>query len=462
MTQWAEGGFAQFWQPGSTPLIQPKGESLLYKGFMLTIFYLFRMGSQLSPDDKMLIIRGLHAFASMVTVILGYRIARRQAGPAAGEFAGILLAILWFIPWTTVRNLPEVLVIPILVAGVWLLINRKKPPLIPALLSGVIMGMAFSIWFGSGFFIIGIIPALVFMGMFTELLLFSAGLFLSVGLLQGIPDILVWGKPYVEITIYYKTIIQNTFRINFPDSLMYMAILTLLIIPPFSIFLLWGFVRMWKRLMLIVFPTTIFILWFALGSSPSMPHILPSVPFVIIAGASGWMLYIRGSNLAVKYQKSYNYILTAFWIINIGLLSLATTMYSNKSRIEAFKHISNFKDIRSYLIENSTDSAEIAFPKFYLGQLVSEYQLNKGIDKKILFDRIKSDKVNMPRFVFFVDEKDFKKRIQNVYPLVLNIGYQSTFEAGPAEKILEKVRFCEAGKTIIIYRNNYFYEGRSD
>ena len=462
MNFWANGEFYGNWQPGHIPLGKPAGESLLYRGLMLLLFYVFRITGIVSPEDKMMIIRGIHAFLSMMTVILGYRIARRQAGPAAGEFAGILLAILWFLPWTNVRNLPEAFVIPFLVAGVWLLINRKKPALIPSLLSGIIMGFAFSIWFGSSFFTIGILLALIFLGMYFELLLFIAGLVLSIGLLQGIPDILVWGKPYVEIQAFIQTTFIEFKQITFSRSFKYLLILTLLCIPPFSLFLLWGFIRMWKKLMLIVLPTSLFIIWFALNPSKSMIHILPSVPFMIIAGASGWMLYIRGASIIKNNQKIYNYMLLAFWIVNIGLLPLATTMYSNRSRIESMKHISEFKNVTSVFTERSMDSSSYLLPMFYLRQDVREYHLGLGQSRKSLFDSIRTDKNYMPRFVIFFKEDDFKTRIQKMYPLVLNIGYQATFEAGPAELILEKIRFCKAGETIILYRNNYFFEGRSD
>ena len=92
---------AQRWLDGYNnwfSLDHPSGFSLVYPGLHYLLFYGLKIAGIVDPDTKMLIVRLLHAGYSMITVYLGYLIVLKVSGRDIAVKAGLMLALLWFLP----------------------------------------------------------------------------------------------------------------------------------------------------------------------------------------------------------------------------------------------------------------------------------------------------------------------------------------------------------------------------
>src|ERR1035437_10423010 len=87
------------WLPfGGNTSSLPSGHSLFYTGLHFLLFKGLETIGILDPQTKMYIVRFLHGLFSLLTVYYGYRIAEFYGGMKVARIAGILLAILWFMP----------------------------------------------------------------------------------------------------------------------------------------------------------------------------------------------------------------------------------------------------------------------------------------------------------------------------------------------------------------------------
>ncbi|WP_240731390.1 glycosyltransferase family protein [Hymenobacter radiodurans] len=106
---------AQDWVYGLTTWLHqplPPRHSMTYTGLHYGLFWLLDAVGFTNPDAKMTLVRLLHGVYSLLTVYLGYKITEQLAGETYARRAGLLLAVLWFMPFMSVRNLVEMVCIP--------------------------------------------------------------------------------------------------------------------------------------------------------------------------------------------------------------------------------------------------------------------------------------------------------------------------------------------------------------
>lgn len=161
----------------------------------------------------MFIVRFLHAILSLFTIWYGFKITQKLAGVKAAGLASLLLSVLWFMPFLSVRNLVEVVCIPFLAASLWYAMTASEKPnsMKWYLISGLVSGIAVCIRFQSFFFIAGI--GLAILLSLNECLYFGLGVIFSFSLIQGVVDTLIWGKPFVEFIAYVQYNIDNAYNL---------------------------------------------------------------------------------------------------------------------------------------------------------------------------------------------------------------------------------------------------------
>ncbi|HEX2616549.1 MAG TPA: hypothetical protein VHL57_03350, partial [Flavobacteriales bacterium] len=126
---WVDGFDYNQWLPWNQPDPPvPTGHMMLYPGLHYLLFRLCHAVGLDDPQLKMVLVRLLHALWSLVTVRVGYRIALRLSTPAVAWRCGLFLALLFFMPFLSVRNLVEVVSTPLLMLGAWQLIRRPEGP----------------------------------------------------------------------------------------------------------------------------------------------------------------------------------------------------------------------------------------------------------------------------------------------------------------------------------------------
>ena len=302
---WADGTDYGDWLPKSQVDPKPGGHSFFYAG----LHYYFFKGCGLigltNPVVKMYLVRLLHALFSLLVVIYGYKITLRLSNQKTAGQVGLFLALLWFMPSLSVRNLVEIVCIPFLMISTWQLVvaEERKYVLLNYFLAGMVMGLAFTIRYQTMLYIGGVGLALLIGKKWKEPILFGLGAFISIFLTQGLVDLIIWHQPFCELQEYIRYNIAVRHQYGTDNNLMYFEIVLGFLIPPVSIFLFFRFLRTWKKHLVIFLPTAIFFLFHTFFSNKQERFIMSIIPFIVILGFIGWNEFAEKSTFWGKRLK---------------------------------------------------------------------------------------------------------------------------------------------------------------
>ncbi|MBE9466816.1 MAG: glycosyltransferase family 39 protein [Bacteroidetes bacterium] len=477
---WVDGSDYNNWLPSSQRMINPdvepvpEGHSFFYVGLHFLIFKLLQALGIFSPIIKMYIIRFLHALFSLLVITYSYKITEKLSNQKAAKQVGLLLAMLWFMPFLSVHNLVGVVCIPFLLIGTWLIVNSdtKKNILFQYLLAGLIMGIGFSVRFQTSLFIGGVGLVLLFQKKWKEAIIFGIGSVLSIIAIQGIVDLFIWGRPFAELTEYIKYNIAHKTDYGTNRWYMYFLVLMGIIIPPVGIFLFFGWFRTWKKYTILFLPSFIFFLFHTLFPNKQERFILTIVPFVIIAGFIGWNEFADKSKFWNHHKKLLKACFVFFWTINFLVLPFVTTAYSKKSRVESMVYLSRYKDINSLICEDSNRSGVTMLPMFYLGQWIDVYNIpkyeNSDTTKMPNFEKISGHiksvntpkyikqfcKKKQPNFVLFFDDNNLEKRVAEIKKYYPKLTYETTIQPSFVDRVMRKLNPSNVNQIIYIYKIN--------
>ena len=456
---WVDGYDYNRWLPGSTETPTPSGHSFLYVGIHYLIFLFMKFAGIFNPQTKMFIIRLLHAAFSLITISFGYKIASKLSDLKTARLTGLMLALLWFMPFLSVRNLVEIVCIPFLVFGSWLIIENwdKENRMKYFFGAGLIIGLGFSVRFQIITFAFGLGLAILLKFRWKEAILYGTGFFLSAISVQGGIDYFVWGKPFMELGEYIRYNAENA--TSYITNSWYNYILLILgsLIPPVSIFLFIGFFRSWRKHLVLFLPAFVFLLFHSLFPNKQERFIFPIIPFIVILGMTGWKDYLLNGKFIKPGDKFLKTSWIAFWIINIIVLLPVATMYSKKARVEAMAYLSKFNGVSQILIENTVSNKIPMSPVFYSGQRIYDYAVTTENPLSNFSENIRTDKNYQPRFFLFLEPENLPERVSKMKEYYPNIVYETTINPGLIDKILYRLNPLNANQTIVIYRNKDFY-----
>ncbi|MDX1629990.1 MAG: mannosyltransferase, partial [Fulvivirga sp.] len=137
---------AQDWIQGIPHWIDdpvPPNHSMFYAAINAGILYVAELIGITGPQAKMTVVRLLHAVYSLLIVYLGYKIALKLSTRGYAVTVGLMLALLWFMPYLGVKNLVEMVCIPPLMGAFYILL-KDEVKLTTWLLAGMLMGLAFA------------------------------------------------------------------------------------------------------------------------------------------------------------------------------------------------------------------------------------------------------------------------------------------------------------------------------
>ena len=452
-------------------LSQPSGHSWFYCGLHYVLFKGLQIIGITDPDFKMYIVRFLHAALSMITVVLGYKITEQVSDKNSARTVGILLALYWFFPNASVRNLVEVACIPFLMIATWMLVKTLPPALkgavkLPATLplglgqffvAGIIAGIAFSIRFQSILFIGGLGLALLLQKKWKEGIIFGLGAALCMAAAQGIIDNMIWGHPFMEFKEYVRYNLEASKDYFVAQWYMYFALLLGLLLPPVSFFLLFGFSRSWKKHLLLFLPSLVFLAFHCYFPNKQERFILPILPFIIMLGIIGWNDFVKTSAFWDRRKKLLSACWIFFWSLNLLPLFVVSVAYSKKSRVEAMIYLSQKKDFNRLVVEESFRDGFTMPPFFYLGKWYRDGYV-QGVTQKFTIDSlcasIQKYPATKPNYVIFFDEEDLDNRIKKFKTCFPNIQYETTCEAGFLDKFIRWMNPINRNYTAYIYKIN--------
>jgi hypothetical protein len=370
---WVDGRDYSNWLPWNQPVEKPEGFSLFYPGLHYLLFVVLEFFGIMDPATKMYIVRFLHAMLSMLVVYFGFRITWRMSGSLkTASDAGWLIALLWGLPFLSVRNLVEMVCIPFMMLGIWyiLIAEDKRKPLLMFLISGIFMGLAFSIRYQTIIFIGGVGLYILIRKQWKEAIMFSIGTILSVSLIQGLIDFIIWGYPFAEFIEYIRYNIAARYDYINGPWYKFIVFFALVIFPPAGFLIFFGFLWSWKKYLLLFLPVFIFLAFHSYFPNKQERFIFPILPFYIMLGYLGWNELYKNSWLKDKAHKLVTVIFVFFWILNLLILPLASTMYSKRAMVESMRFVGKYPEATHILIEDSNREIGPMMPQFYIGRWI--------------------------------------------------------------------------------------------
>ncbi len=456
---WAIGGDISVWLPWTQGNVGPSGHSFFYAGLHFLLFKLMNFIGFENPQNRMFVVRLIHAAFSLITVYLGYKIAEKFSDKKTARNTALLLAVLWFMPWLSVRNLVEVVATPFLMLGTWMILkaNEKKKPWKTFLLAGFIVGLAFSVRYQTIIYGGGMGLALLFQKKYWEGVIFGVGYFLALTIIQGGIDLFIWHRPFVELTEYVSYNLDNAYNYITGAWYNYLLLLLGLLIPPVSVFLLLGFFVKWRRHLLIFLPTLLFLAFHSYFPNKQERFILTIVPFIIILGMVGWNSISEKSDFWKNHPKIIRGIWIFFWTINIIALFPVSTMYSKRARVEAMTYLGRYENITSIILENTNGGNAAIVPKFYSGQWPNVFEITKSKPAGLLPDFATYPSLE-PRFVLFYHADNLEARVDSLKKIIPGLIPETEVLPSFVDRLMHWLNPYNKNETIYIYRNMKFYK----
>jgi hypothetical protein len=452
---WVNGTNFNHWLPEDMPGEVAPGHSFIYPGFHYLLFLFLKGIGITDPQCIMYVVRGIHAFISLVIIYCGFKITEKLSGQNQARFVGLLLAIFWFMPFLSVRNLVEVVCIVPLMYATWLIIkNRSDESWRNIALAGVMLAVAFSIRYQTVLFSVGLGLAMLLKGRFKSAVVLGVFFFLIVMSLEGLTDYFTWGEPFAEFKEYVRYNQVNAYGYVVGPWHRYIVLLAGILIPPVSIFLLTGFFTQWKKHLYLFLPSFLFLVFHSYFPNKQERFILPVIPFIIILGYIGWDELIHKSKFWLKRPKLNKYCWTFFWIINTIPLCVVSLSYSKKSRVEAMTYLGKKNDLHSLIIEDSNHDDIFLPPFFYLHKRDAVYGITKTTTAAVFYNDVYSHipVSERPNYVLFMQTDNLEKRVSDLKTYFPTLTYEKTIEPSFIDWLLNKMNPHNKNQTGNIYK----------
>jgi len=336
----------------------PPGHSVVYPSILFAIISSCVGIGITDPQQQMLVVRVLHALVATLAIPLGASIARRLGTEESARSAAFLIAVLWVLPFLSVRCLIEVVCIPPLMAGVFLVIRRSSPR--DLVLAGLAFAGAFMFRYQTALLPIVFVGVLAAQRQWRNAGILALACLFFVSVTQGLVDLFVWGSFMAAPIEYLRGSMFSADDYVNGHWWMYMLLLIGILIPPTSVMLLWKMISD-KRPTLryeLVLPLVIFTIAHSLVANRQERFLIPIVPLVVVALAVAWtgrqnISYIRWTQAAWGW----------FWVGNTALLVLFTFSYSKRSRVESLTVLSHQQNVERVVVVTRPG---VFVPTFYL------------------------------------------------------------------------------------------------
>jgi hypothetical protein len=368
---------------------------------------------------------------------------------------GILLGLFWFMPFMSVRNLVEFACITPLIYATWIVIkNENNENNYPYIIAGIFLGIAFSIRFQTIMFTGGFGLALLFTKRIKQALILGFSFLLMTLIIQGGTDYIIWGKPFVEFTEYVRYNIENANTYFVQQWYMYLILIVGILIPPISLFLFFGFLRSWKKHLLLFLPSFAFLILHSYFPNKQERFILPIIPFIIMLGYIGWSDFIKTSTYWLSHKQLLTKLWIFFWILNTIPLLVVSVAYSKKNRVEAMSYIASKGDVHSIIVEDSNRDNILMPPLFYLkkwGRVAGITQLNNA-EAYYQNEYVKLSPKNRPNYVVFMQEDNIYKRVAALKKHIPSLSYETTIEPSFIDKLMHWLNPVNKNQVSFIYK----------
>jgi hypothetical protein len=414
------------------------GHSFVYPAIHYALFNGLEVLGIQDPQTTMYVVRFLHALYSLLVVYFGFKIAEILSDRAVAKKVGLILALFWALPFLSVRNLIEVVCIPPLMAGCYYaLISDKK--LRNAFIAGLWLGLAFVFRYQT-LSLTGTLGIMfLFQKKFREMALVAIGFLVIVLVIQGSMDTFAWGYPFASFIEYIRYNMTHSEDYTTGPWYNYTLLILGSLIPPLSVFLLYGFIKNWKKTLLLLVPVLVFFVLHSSFPNKQERFILPVLPLILVLGVVGWETHVKGSAFWLRHQIALRTLWIWFWAINTVLLVLFSTYYCKKGRVDAMYSLYG-KKVDGLFQAGGKDGVTLP-PCFYAGKYPI-YTAEISSEEQLAFSKSQfaASPVH-PNYVLFYGTDNYQQRVDRI---------ESTF----GMKIVLEGRFDPSFLDYVFYRLN--------
>ncbi|WP_299756386.1 glycosyltransferase family 39 protein [uncultured Pontibacter sp.] len=444
----------------------PPRHSMLYVLLHYGIFYTLEAAGIFSPEVKMTVVRVVHALYSLLVVYFGYKLTERLSGKANARLVGLMLALVWFMPFMSVRNLVEMVCIPPYLAAFYLMVKQEqteKKQWLPYFGAGFLFALAFVFRYHTVLFGAGAGLVLLYQRKWREAVAVLLGFAVGAFLVQGLIDIIFFDYPFHSIVAYYQ---YNSEHANdFSSGPVYRFALTILgfLVPPVSAFLVVGYARTAKLAPALFWGGLIFFVAHSLFPNKQERFILPLLPLIMILGVIGWQQFVRESGFWQNRRKLLAASWIFFWVLNLLATTGMALTYTKKSRVAPLVYLSEKQNLDGVVLEFGNHSVKKP-PLFYLGRssavydkyiidedmvweeylhcqkqlppdFVMAYTLNKDKTPQELQQEISASPYK-PDYVVVVGTKDMDERMARLHQLFPRLALEHTINPSLYDRLL--------------------------
>ena len=270
---------------------------------------------------------------SLLIITLAYRITKIIADKTTALEVATFGALLWAVPFVTVHPFASIVALPFLLYGTLLIIKQhnlldsneiEKFHRTTFIIAGFCLGLGFAVYYHSLIYYIGILLTLFILKNWKGALMTLIGYVVAVGITQTVVDLVIYHKPFVAMTMFFSEF-GNCFNYVFglEFNIKVVAIFLLLVlVPPMSVMLIFGFFRVFRKYILLVLPTLITLVY-SIFILDDLEILLLTVPTYVIAGYVGWKEFHKNSAFWTKNK----WLLLTCYII-FALLNTALMVYT--------------------------------------------------------------------------------------------------------------------------------------
>lgn len=472
---WVRGFDYNDWLPWNQPGIpHPTGHMMVYPGIHYLLFSVWNWMDLQDPDRKMVLVRLLHAAWSLITVRVGYRIALRLSDdPRIAWRTGLFLALFFFMPFLSVRNLVEMVSAPLLMLSAWWLLRGSErrpvgssplavggnPPQLPTapapaylLYAGIFAGLAINIRFQTIFFAGGAGLALLLRREWLGSLLFGMGAIAPIIILQGGIDLMIWGKPFVEMTEYVRYNLDNPDNTGIVSPWYnYLLLLAGVIIPPLSLAVLFGFAKRPKPLVLWL-PVVLFLFFHSIFPNKQERFALPILPLFFVLGYVAWEQWRMRSKWWQGHAGLWRGAMIWTWTLNTALLVPLTISSSKSERLEAMRLLRRTQGVTGIVVEDTVEHDAPMAPLYYwdVWDLTKSPYTDPSMDMKRFLER--DDPSREANTVLFVGDEQLRERLERVMLAMGPVEYVGCAMPGLLDRTLHWLNPVNRNAVILVFK----------
>jgi hypothetical protein len=454
---------AQHWVEGVPDWLNedlPPRHSMFYVGLHYVLFYICDYLGFSSPDGKMILVRLLHGIYSTLIVYFGYKITEKLAGPRNARLVGLMLALMWFMPFMSVRNLVEMVSIPPCLAAFYLVL--RKPGRAWAFFgAGALFGLAFVFRYHTVLLAAGIGLVLLYHRQWRAIAGWLLGFGLVAAGIQGSIDYVFFDYPFHSVVTYFQ--FNADHAREYTSGPIYRYLITVLgfLVPPVSVFLLVGYARTARLAPMLFGGGLLFFVVHSLFPNKQERFILPLLPLIIILGVVGWQQFVPFSRFWQRRKKLLAYCWGFFWILNLLAAGALCLTYTKKSRVAPLVYLGEKEHLRGILMESGPHGGKMP-PLFYLGRMAAQAEDFKSDEKKrwggfkagaslpagfVMVYSLNDDKpldtlraqiigAYQPDYVVMVGQDDKARRLQRLRSLYPNLQPEHTISPSRYDQVL--------------------------